>query len=104
MLEKSSGDRVSFPKRRDDLRTSILPDGYLTLFCQQTSWAYALPPIAALTWELLDGAHSVSEIVSEIRALVEEDKTQNLSEDIVAVIEQFSSLGLVTAQQSAEIR
>jgi hypothetical protein len=94
------GVGLSYPKRRDDLSTSILPDGYVTLFCPRTNWAYALPPIAALAWEFLDGAHSIDEVASEVRKLVGDGNAQ-LTDDIVAVVEQLSSLGLVATQEPA---
>lgn len=91
---------MSYPRRRDDLSTTILPDGYITLFCPRTNWAYALPPVAALTWELMDGALSIDEIASAVRKLVANEESQ-LTDDIVAVIEQLNSLGLMASQEAA---
>src|SRR5688500_6603598 len=58
--------RIMYPRRKADVKTSVLPDGHVVLFSDTRDWGHTLNPRAALIWEFCDGEHTVAEIVSEV--------------------------------------
>src|ERR1700722_5885734 len=83
-------------KRKAGIATTILPDGYVAVFCKDTCRAYTLPPIAGLAWEFFDGEHSEEEIVRKITTLMgENDASADLREQITKLSEELFKNGFL---------
>jgi len=85
-----------YPKRRIDLKSTLLPDGCLVIFDETTEWAHTVSPLGAMAWELSDGQHTTKEIVDEIIVLTAEslDKKQ-LEAEVLQLIAELSENGLL---------
>jgi hypothetical protein len=87
------------PKRRPEFEVNMLVDGSLVLFNNKTSIACTLTPLAALVWEYCDGAHTFSDIVSELRRIDEITQREGMEEEVQRLLAQFASDDLVTVEQ-----
>jgi hypothetical protein len=83
------------PIRNPDVKTTLLPDGFVVLFSTKTEWAHTLNPIGAIVWEYCDGCHSVDEIVAEVRQILEEKEEVQLSQVVRTFVEELLNSGLL---------
>jgi hypothetical protein len=56
------------PVRRDDMSTTLLPDGSVSLQSHTDNRVHTLSPLAGLIWEFCDGKHNLEQIVEEASA------------------------------------
>ncbi len=82
--------------RRIDVKTTILPDGYLALFCPATNWAYSLPPLGALAWEFFDGQSSTEDVVQQVAKIVAVSDVENLRTQINELVSELMSNGFLS--------
>lgn len=82
-------------KRSDNLKATILPDGYLALFATATNYAYTLPPLSALAWEFLDGQHTLEEVVREVVSAVGTVDEPALRRELLVLIDSLKENGFV---------
>ena len=64
------------PKHRDNVNAQPLPDGSGLLFDTDAATAYPITESAMKIWTLCDGKTSVEEIVSNLEAHYDVDRTQ----------------------------
>jgi Coenzyme PQQ synthesis protein D (PqqD) len=57
------------PVRRYDMKSLLLPDGFVVVHSQTTNWVYSLSPLAGLIWEFCDGGNSLAQIMDKVSAL-----------------------------------
>ena len=92
------------PLRSEEIETKILPDGYIVLYNSKTEWSHTLTPLGAVVWELCDGTLTVEEILHHVRELTERQGDDELGAQVVKLIDEFITLGLVhTESASAEV-
>jgi hypothetical protein len=86
---------VSKPRRTEDVKAKILPDGHVVLFADQSTWAFTLSPLAALVWEFCDGDNSVEQIVEEIGRIDQNSDKAALSSQVSELVVELSDSGLL---------
>lgn len=82
-------------KRATNLKTSILPDGYIAIFSAPTERAYTLPPLGALAWEFFDGEHSNDDVVAQVAKLIDSETTPLLRQQILELIDELRQNGFL---------
>lgn len=82
-------------KRASNSKTTLLPDGYIAIFCGSTDRALTLPPVGALVWEFSDGELSTQEIVTEVAKLIEAEETAELRKQIQDLTNELESNGFL---------
>lgn len=83
------------PLRNPDVKTTLLPDGYVVLFSTKTEWAHTLSPVGALVWEFCDGEHAVEEITSELSGLISDVEKEVLSDQVQSFVNELLKSGLL---------
>jgi hypothetical protein len=81
-----------FLQRNPNIKSTLLPDGYLVLFDKQTDWAHTLTPAAAMIWELSDGQHTVEDMVSVVQSLT---GAPQAPEEIAGLARELIASGLI---------
>ena len=87
---------MKLPTRRDDLKTILLPDGYVVVHSSTNNWVYTLSPVAGLTWEFCDGELCLPEIAAAVSAASGLELSLEQVEQIVAELREadlFSTTG-----------
>jgi hypothetical protein len=92
------------PKRNPDVKTTLLPDGYVVLFSIKTDWAHTLNPTGALVWEFCDGQHSVDELVSEVEGLLAGSDRKRLTTEVESLLQELLAAGLVLDEAGSPAR
>lgn len=83
------------PRRNPEVKTTLLPDGYVVLFSTKTDWAHTLNPLGALVWEFCDGEHSVADIITELKELVCDLPEDGLSDQVNTFVTELLAGGLL---------
>ncbi len=83
------------PRRNPDVKSTLLPDGYVVLVSSQTDWAHTLTPAGALVWELCDGRHSTDEIAGEIAGMLPAPVRAPDKAEIDTLVSELLDLGLL---------
>lgn len=83
------------PRRNPDVKSTLLPDGYLVVSSCKTDWAHTLNPVGALVWEFCDGSHDVSQIVAEVVDLLPSGQLENLEEQVSKFVSELTASGLL---------
>ncbi|HEY9868319.1 MAG TPA: PqqD family protein [Candidatus Obscuribacterales bacterium] len=92
------------PKRNPDVKTTLLPDGYVVLFSTKTDWAHTLNPTGALVWEFCDGQHSVDELVSAVAGLLAGSDPERLRTEVESLLQELLAAGLVLDEDASPAR
>lgn len=92
------------PRRNPDVKTTLLPDGYVVLFSTKTDWAHTLNPTGALVWEFCDGQHSVDELVSEVAGLLAGSDRKLLRTEVELLLQELLAAGLVFDEDGWPVR
>jgi hypothetical protein len=87
-----------YPQRRADVRSTLLPDGYLVLFSTKTEWAQTLNPTAAIVWEFCDGERTVAEIAEELTELLGEAVKGDITKDVSQTVCDLVEAGLLIVE------
>lgn len=88
---------TNHPQRGQNVRSTLLPDGYVVLHDIKTDWAHVLTPLGALTWEFCDGEHSAGDIAQEICRLVDDSSNKSeLLPQIEQLVAELRSAGLLS--------
>jgi|AGTN01.2.fsa_nt_gi hypothetical protein len=82
-------------KRTSNSKTSLLPDGYIAIFCGSTDRALTLPPVGALVWEFCDGELSTQDIVGEVAKLIGSEATPELRRQIQDLTNELEKNGFL---------
>jgi hypothetical protein len=83
------------PRRNPDVKSSLLPDGYVVLSCSKTDWAHTINPVGALVWEFCDGEHSLEQIAGEISGIIPGDQLPDLDQQISLFVDELLVSGLL---------
>lgn len=94
-MTNAVGKMSDHPTRNPEIKSTLMPDGYLVLLDVRTDWAHVLNPMGAIAWEFCDGAHSTDDIVNEIATIMEVDSRQNLSQQVDLLLKELRATGLV---------
>jgi hypothetical protein len=86
----------SFPLRRADIETYLMPDGSCVLFDPRLGEGFTLNAAGALIWDYCDAALSPDEIAREVAALLP-DEPQAYA-DGLALIARLLDAGLLETQ------
>lgn len=84
------------PRRNPDVKTTLLPDGYVVLYGADSDWAHTLNPTGAMVWEFCDGEHTVDQIAGEVAALLQTADKESFQTDIARLLDELIGLGLVS--------
>jgi hypothetical protein len=82
-------------RRCPDIKTTLLPDGYVALSTENTDWIHILNPIGALVWELSDGDLSTDEIITQIENLIQPPDRAALKGEIDQFAKELLENGLL---------
>ena len=82
-------------KRAPNSKSTLLPDGYVAIFCGSTDRAFTLPPVGALVWEFSDGELSTQEVVTEVAKLIGTQETAELRKQIQDLTNVLEKNGLL---------
>lgn len=83
------------PRRNPDVKSTLLPDGYLVVSSCKTDWAHTLNPVGALVWEFCDGEHDVDQIIAEVSGLLPAGQPENLDEQVSKFVDELTASGLL---------
>jgi len=89
------------PKRNPDIRTTLLPDGYVVLVSGKTDWAHTLNPLGAIVWEFCDGDNSIEKVVEQVGRLVPEKAGPNLRLEVETLLDELVDSGLLTTSNKS---
>ena len=84
----------NFPRRRDGLKSTLLPDGYLVVVDESTEFAVTLNPLGSVIWEFCDGLHSTIDIVEELKELGAGESQEVLSA-VDSLVSELRASGLL---------
>jgi len=84
------------PKRNPDFSSRLLPDGYVLIHSENSSWVHTLTPLGGLVWEFCDGLRTSAEIADLISATANVAAKQ---EDVLELIKELDKNGLLAADQ-----
>lgn len=84
-------------RRRDDVETTILPDGSCLLFDSVTNNGHALNASGALIWDCCDGTMTAGAIADELAGLLPDDPT--VRDAALEMIVNLTQLGLIEPQR-----
>jgi hypothetical protein len=87
-----SQDRV--PVRKNGLKSTLLPDGYLVITIESSNEAITLNPMGAAVWEFCDGQHPLSAIVEELVELGVPN-SEGLNNDVSTLLDELLTTGLI---------
>lgn len=82
-------------KRAKNSKTSLLPDGYIAVFCGSSERALTLPPVGALVWEFSDGEMTTEDIITEVAKLLETNETPKLKKQIQDLTKELEKNGFL---------
>lgn len=82
-------------KRASNAKTTILPDGYVAIFCAPLDNAFTLPPAGALAWEFFDGELSAQEVVTEVAKAIGTSDTAELQKQIFELTSELEKSGFL---------
>ena len=83
------------PVRNRQVRTKLLPDGHIVLFCEQTDWAHTLSPLAGIAWEFCDGQNTVDEIVASVAQTAGLEASTSIREELAKLLDELLESGLL---------
>lgn len=69
-------------------------DGWALLFDPDSGKVFGLDQVGVYIWKLLDGIHTVEEIISEVRNSFE-DVPDSLDQDTVEFLEKLKNIGFI---------
>ena len=69
-------------------------DDWAILFDPDSGDAHGLNPIGVFVWKLLDGKHTIHDIIEEVKSGCEE-VSPDVNEDVNEFIEELTSKGLI---------
>jgi|AGTN01.1.fsa_nt_gi hypothetical protein len=81
------------PKRKAEFNARLLPDGYVLIHSQDSSWVYTLSPLGGLVWEFCDGVNTAQEIAALVGSQTELDTKP---EDVATLLKDLEEKGLLT--------
>jgi hypothetical protein len=81
----------TYPLRREDIETHIMPDGTCLLFDAVSNEGRALNAGGALVWDYCDGTLSAGEIAAELSALLPDNP--EVHSETLLLLEEFERLG-----------
>jgi hypothetical protein len=84
-------------QRNPDIKTTVLPDGFVALSTEKTDWVHVLNPIGALVWELSDGKLSKDEIVTQIKEIIQSSHVDGLQNEIEVFAGELLAAGALTS-------
>jgi Coenzyme PQQ synthesis protein D (PqqD) len=82
-------------KRASNAKTTVLPDGYVALFCAPSKNAFTLPPVGALAWEFFDGGLSAQEVATEVAKALGTEETADLRKQILKLSSELERNGFL---------
>ena len=85
---------ITLPKRHPDLTTRLLPDGYVLVYSEKSTWVHTLTPLGGLVWEFCDGENSAEKIAELISSTAQVPAN---SDDVLKLIKEFQEKNLLTA-------
>ncbi len=93
MPGESGSGGADKPLKDPDVRDELLADGTMVLFQPSTRQIVTLNRAAALVWESCDGAHSRSDIVTELSAIFPE--TPTIEHDVEVILHDLHARGVL---------
>jgi SynChlorMet cassette protein ScmD len=69
-------------------------DDWAILFNPDSGDAHGLNPIGVFVWKLLDGKHTINDIIEEVKSSCEE-VSLDVNKDVNEFIEELTSKGLI---------
>ena len=85
------------PTRNSNIKTNILPDGYVLVQLSQSDWVYVLTPLAGIAWEFCDGENTLEDIIRNVVQIHPAQKKDDLAKEIASLLEEFRNADLVAA-------
>jgi hypothetical protein len=82
-------------RRASNAKTTVLPDGYVAIFCAPLDNAFTLPPVGALAWEFFDGELSAQEVVAEVAKAIGANETAELHKQILELTRTLEESGFL---------
>lgn len=86
---------ITYPMRRPDLKTKLLPDGHAVIFHEETLLAHVLNPLGSIIWEFCDGLRSRDEILSELKILAGSEVPSDTEIKAVEFLTELEQNGLL---------
>ena len=80
--------------RHSEVDANPLPDQTVLLFQKETSIAVPVNPVGAAIWEMCDGAHTVDQMVDELAATYDQERSR-IDQDVRTFLDELMRLGLV---------
>lgn len=77
-------------RRCNEVKTTLLPDGYIALVHRESNLSMIIPPMAALAWEFCDGEMLIELIVEEILNLVEVENRESLEAEVLQLFNELA--------------
>lgn len=85
------------PKRNPEFNARLLPDGYVLIYSEKSSWVHTLTPLGGLVWEFCDGERTLDEIADLICSKANVPAKR---EDIAELVKELDKNGLLNAVHS----
>ena len=82
-------------KRAPELKTTVLPDGYIAVFSGPSQNAYTIPPSGALAWEFFDGQNSTADVVKLVATELGVPESSELREQIEGLANELLKNGFL---------
>jgi hypothetical protein len=89
----------TYPRRRPDVETHLLPDGSCLLFDPEQAEGHTLNLAGALVWDYCDGTLTGAEIVQELDALLPQQA--DVHQDTTRLLAQLAERGLLLPPMEA---
>lgn len=83
------------PRRANGLNVTVLPDGRWLLYDEADHSAVTLSAPAGILWELCDGKTTIATLIKQMRAYYPATPTLNLEKEILQMLDEFVTRGLV---------
>jgi len=81
--------------RNEDVRATILPDGYVLLHSPKDNLVHTLTPLGGLVWEYCDGSNTIDDIVIRISEIDEIGSPPDLQSEVLALTDKLTESGLL---------
>lgn len=85
------------PKRNPHFAARLLPDGYVLIYSEQSTWVHTLTPLGGLVWEFCDGENAAHEIAGIIRSTA---LLETKDEDVCQLIKELQEKDLLVADDN----
>ncbi len=80
------------PKRNPEFNARLLPDGYVLIHSEKSTWVHTLTPLGGLVWEFCDGDKTAEQIADLICSRTQVPAKR---EDVFELVKELDKNGLL---------